>query len=76
MYFWRFLHSIKAKNRLARFFEEFQSMSILAIPSDRRHKIVSGANLIKTGRFPKQAPKEQVSTGAGACLLPWTCFEF
>ena len=74
--FWRFLHSIKAENRLARFFEEFQSMSIPAIPRDRRHKIVSDADLIKTGRFPKRAPKEQVSRAPGACLLPWTCFEF
>ena len=39
-------------------------MSILAIRSDRRHKIVSGADLIKTGRFRKRAPKEQVSRGA------------
>ena len=76
IYFWRFLHSIKAKNGLALFFEEFQSMSILAIPSDRRHKIVSGADLIKTGRFPKRAPKEQVSRGPGACLLPGHVLDF
>ena len=43
-------------------------MSILAIPNEKRHKIVSGADLINTGRFPKRAPKEQVSRGAGATL--------
>ena len=76
IYFWRFLHSIKAKNRLARFFEEFQSMSTLAIPSDRRHKIVSGADLINTGRFPRRAPKEQFSRGRGHACFPGHFLDF